>query len=117
MASYITFSLEEGDHVILELDNQLDVGQLSGQVVPAGRGHEVLVANAENSFNSAVSSVRNAADALFIQLKSLHNAPDEIEVSFGLKAVGEFGGSFVIAKAGLEANYAVKLTWKRSIES
>jgi len=39
--------------------------------------------------------------------------PDEVEITFGLKASGELG-SLVIAKAGVEANYSVKLTWKKA---
>ena len=35
---------------------------------------------------------------------------DEVEVSFGLKAVGE-AGNFAIGKVGMEANYVVKLKW------
>lgn len=117
MTSYIEYSIEEGGTIILELDKYGDVGQLSGQVVPGGRGPDVLIAKAENTFNSAVDGVRNAANTLVYQLKSLHDAPDEIEVSFGLKAIGELGGSLVVAKAGLEANYTVKLTWVKSVES
>ena len=33
-------------------------------------------------------------------------------MTFSLKATGEVG-NFAVAKAGAEANYTVKLTWKR----
>jgi hypothetical protein len=45
-------------------------------------------------------------------VKDISDRPDEVEVTFGLKATGEVG-SFAVAKANAEANYKVKLTWKR----
>jgi hypothetical protein len=43
----------------------------------------------------------------------LADRPDEVEITFGLKASGELG-SLVVAKAGVEASYSVKLTWKKA---
>jgi len=40
--------------------------------------------------------------------------PDSIEVTFGLKAAVEGGVAFFgVAKASAEANYTVKMTWKK----
>ena len=41
--------------------------------------------------------------------------PDEVEVTFGLKAAGE-AGNFAVAKVGAEASYTVTLKWKREEE-
>ncbi|MEW5870666.1 MAG: CU044_2847 family protein [Chloroflexota bacterium] len=38
---------------------------------------------------------------------------DEVEVSFGLKTIGEVG-NFAVGKAGVEANYTVALKWKNA---
>jgi hypothetical protein len=35
-----------------------------------------------------------------------------VEVTFGLKASGEVGG-FLVARATMDANYAVTLKWKQ----
>jgi len=40
-------------------------------------------------------------------------AVSEMEVSFGIKATGELS-NFAVGKVGLEANYQVKLIWKKS---
>ena len=82
--------------------------------------HSVFVFNnddlddVENLFDAAIDNVRDAADLLLNKLKSLHDAPDAIEVTFGLKATGELGGNFFVAKAGLEANYTITLKWERN---
>ncbi|MEJ2749020.1 MAG: CU044_2847 family protein [Anaerolineae bacterium] len=116
MARFIEFPLEEGGTVLLEVNETGDGRErplVRGELAQASRG-EKLLQNAEQSFDTAVDNVRKAANVLLTKLKSLHDAPDEVEISFGLKATGELGGSFVVAKAGLEANYNVKLTWKKA---
>jgi hypothetical protein len=37
---------------------------------------------------------------------------DDVEVTFGIKAVGEVG-MFAVCKAGAEVNYEVKLKWSK----
>ena len=56
--------------------------------------------------------VRHNANAFMKKLKELSNTPNQVEMSLGLTAMGEVG-DFAVAKAGTEANYTVKLTWKR----
>jgi hypothetical protein len=46
--------------------------------------------------------------ALSRQLREMD--AEEVEVSFGLKAMGELG-TFAVGKVGLEANYQVTLKW------
>jgi hypothetical protein len=48
-------------------------------------------------------------------VRSLTESPDELEVTFGLKATGEVG-NIAIAKGGGEANFTIKLSWKREAE-
>ena len=49
-------------------------------------------------------------------MRRLTDPPDEVEVTFGLKATGEVG-NFAMAKVGTEASCTVTLTWKRKEES
>jgi hypothetical protein len=46
------------------------------------------------------------------KLRALSDPPDEMEVSFSLKASGELG-NIAIGKAGAEANYTVTLRWRK----
>ena len=55
--------------------------------------------------------MRGAASIIVKKLRSLSDPPDEMEVSFGLKASGELG-NIVVGKGGLEANYTVTMKWK-----
>ena len=56
----------------------------------------------------AVEPCIRAARVVLDKLKEL--APDEAEVTFGIKVGGET--SWLVAKGSTEANFEVKLTWK-----
>ena len=66
----------------------------------------------QTRFEDAMSVVQQGAQTIIDKVKGLSDPPDEAEVTFGLKATGELG-NFAIAKASAEANYTVKMTWKR----
>jgi hypothetical protein len=59
--------------------------------------------------------IRRNADVFIKKVRGLSDPPDEVEVTFGLKATGELG-NFAVAKAGAEASYTITLTWKREAE-
>ena len=115
MADYIEFPLQEGGTIIIEVD-ETENRHENGGLVPASRGGKKVLVVTEKTFDDAVEHVRHAADVLLKKLRSLHQSPDEIEVTFGLKASGELGGTFLVAKAGVEANYTVKLKWSKKDE-
>jgi len=106
MARFVEFELEDGGVVLVEAPAAEQTG-----LVKAGRGEEALE-RAGATFESALGSVRSAANALLRTLKEVDVSPDEIEVTFGLKATGEVGGRIFVS-AGAEANYNVTLTWKK----
>jgi hypothetical protein len=73
----------------------------------------VLTAKGEvfKDFEGAVNALKRNAAFLLESLEDL--APQEVEVSFGIKAGAEAGiAIFGLAKASGEASYEVKLTWK-----
>jgi len=111
MTQYIQFKTTD-DHVILVEVEETEGSPTTG-TVKAGLGEtaQEAVIKAQSTFEDALDTVRQSADAVIGKLRTLHDKPDEIEVAFGLKATGE-AGNFAIAKVGLEANYTVKLTWK-----
>ncbi len=104
MSRYVEFTLPDGSSVILESDER------EGGIVRAGRGDTLERARA--TFEQAAESARKAALVVLAKVSDMSERPDEVEITFGLKASGELG-SMVVAKAGLEANYSVKLTWKK----
>jgi hypothetical protein len=56
--------------------------------------------------------IHQNAQTIIDKIKGLSDPPNEVDVTFWLKAMGELG-NFAVAKAGAEANYTVKMIWKR----
>jgi len=63
------------------------------------------------SLGEALAAVAESACAFYTASGSAEVPPEEVEVSFGLKASTELNG-FVVAKVGGEANFSVKMVWK-----
>ncbi len=106
MSRYVEFTLPDGSTVIMESDER-ETG-----IIKAGAGD--MLKEAGEKFEQAADNARKAALVILEKLRSgLTDKPDEVEIAFGLKASGELG-SLVVAKAGVEASYSVKLTWKKA---
>jgi len=115
MANYIQFTTVDGSTILVEVTEE---ETYQPGVVKAGLGEKVheAVVQAQATFEDGLEVVRRNAAAFIEKVRSLSDPPDEVEVTFGLKATGELG-NFAVAKAGAEANYTVKLTWKREEEA
>ena len=61
------------------------------------------------NFEEAVANVKTGAQMIIDELCDLEL--EEIEVTLGLKMTGDAG--FVIAKASAEANFSIKVKWKK----
>lgn len=110
--NYVRYATD-GGFVLVEIDATLDDSSEIG-VVKAGledKAEEVVNA-VQVKFEDALEVVRYNARAFARKVKDLPDPPDEMELGFGLKATGE--GVFVVAKVGVEANYNIKLTWKKN---
>lgn len=105
MKKLIEFPLEDGTTILVEVDeNEM------GGVVKSSRAGDTIT-KASKTFEEAMDKVKPAASAIIAKIRSLHDAPDEVEVQFGLKLSAE-AGAFVAA-AGVDANYSVTLKWKK----
>ena len=108
MPQYVEFEMEDGGMVIFEVEEQ-PVAQ--GGLVEAARPDiGAVVKKAGKTFDESVDQVRRAASLIVNKLRTLSDPPDEMEVTFGLKASGELG-NVVIAKGSVAAHYTVKLKW------
>jgi hypothetical protein len=103
----VEFPLEDGGAVFVEVDEVRSDG-----VVRRGLGTAELVSKADETVEAAFARVRPATVALVQGLRDLVDAPDEIEVRFGIRLSGEVGA--VIAKTAGEANFEVVMRWKAS---
>lgn len=108
MARYIQVETENGT-VFMEVDETAQVQSRRGytQVGP--------MQTATERFNEAVTVLSKEANKIVHKLRQIDGIPDEIEVSFGIKAAGEIGSPiFALATGSLEASYSVTLKWKRN---
>jgi hypothetical protein len=104
MGRYVQFELSDGGTVVIESDEP------DGGIVKAGVGE--VAERARETFEQAVENARDAALVIMDKVRGLYEAPDEIEVTFGLKASAELN-TLVVAKASIEASYTVRLTWRQ----
>jgi len=112
MPKYVEFPLEGGGSIVIESAEDSDKG-------PAGfvraAGGEAVKEAVKQSFDATLENVRKSSDVLVKKLRALSDPPDEMEVTFSLKATAELG-NLVVGKGGTEANYSVTLKWKRTEE-
>jgi hypothetical protein len=102
MKKLIEFPLEDGTSMLVEVEESDE-----GRLVKASLGDTIV--KAQQTLEKSLEKVRPAAQFVIQQLRKLHDAPDEIQVAFGLKLSAEAGA--VLAAAGAEANYTVTLKW------
>ena len=105
MKRLVEFPLEDGTSLLVEVDEP----EIDG-VVSASRDPNVIE-KAHQTLEASLEKVRPAAQFVVQQFRKLGDEPDEIEVTFGLKLSAEAGA--VLASAGVEANYTVKLKWSK----
>jgi hypothetical protein len=104
--SLVEFPLAEGGAVLVEVE---DAPATNG-VVRRGLAPAELVTRADETVEAAFARVKPAASALVDGLRGMADAPDEVQVTFGIRLSGEMGA--VIAKTSAEANFEVVLRWK-----
>jgi hypothetical protein len=96
-----TVKLPDGKEFIAEVDEPPVVG-----VTPVGLG-----ADGKVEFGAALDQVKSAADQLQAALTSLVVPPESCEITFGIKLSASAG--VILAKAGTEANFGIKMSWKK----
>jgi len=111
MARYIRYQTAGGNTILVEVEEEAAIAK---GVVRGSLGGKVqdTVEEVQTKFEDAMSVVRENAQTIINKVKDLSDPPDEVEVTFGLKAAGELG-NFAVAKVSAEANYTVKMKWKR----
>lgn len=114
MTRYVQYTTADGGTVTIEIEDEAGTEASQGGVVKAGlsdKAQEAII-KVETTFENAVDAVRRNAQAIIDKVKALSDPPEEVEVTFGLKATGDVG-NLAIAKVGTEASYTVRLVWKR----
>jgi hypothetical protein len=96
----------EGGSILVEVDEPFE-----GPVV-RGRGGAGALPSLAEPLEQVLAGLGPARRALLSQVRSLADAPHEIEVEFAVKLTAD--ARIVIARAGGEANFRIMLKWARS---
>ena len=117
MATYLEF--KNGDQsLFVEIEPGLDHSEDLGEADDGKAGLNVRGAlrssllKVEHSFSDAFAAVRVNANAFMNEISAMEMKPSEVEMTFGLKASGELG-NFAVGKVSGDANYTVKMVWKK----
>jgi Trypsin-co-occurring domain 1 len=101
---YTTFVLRDGEPISFEID------AIHGPQPVSKLGD--AIEKSLKSVEKSLHTIRDFAEVIITEMRAgLASAgPDSVELTFGIKLSAELGG-FVVAKAGGEAHYEVKLKW------
>jgi hypothetical protein len=100
----MSFPLEGGGTVQVEVEEEV------GLPVTRGLHPADVVETVANSFEAALEAVKPTAVALASIFRGIADAPDVVEVEFGVKLAGQAGA--FIASASTEAQFRVKVVWQ-----
>jgi Trypsin-co-occurring domain 1 len=114
MSRLVEFPLEAGGSVVVEVEEFRAEGDA---VVRRGLGSSTrpteVVSRASETLESAFGRIQPMASAMVMRLRGLVEAPDEIEIEFGVQLSAEIGA--IVAHTAGEANFRVRLHWKREL--
>ena len=113
MSKYVEFPLDGGGSIVIESTEE---PTRSSTGFLRGEGGYTPANAAQQTFDASVEAVRKSADLLVTKLHGLSTPPDELTVTFALKASGELGG-LAVAKGGAEANFNVTLKWSKDLKN
>jgi hypothetical protein len=82
----------------------------AGATVTRGLHPGDVVETVSNTFDAAIEAIKPAAVAVASKFRNFADAPEGVEVEFGLKFAGQAGA--FIASASTEAQFRVKVVWK-----
>ena len=116
MAQYIQFGTTNSGNLLVEVTP--DEVMVTPGVIKSGLKEKVqdAVVVAQASLEEALTRAVQSNATLFVQaVEGLQQQPNEMEITFGIKATGEVG-NVAVAKVAGEGNYTVRLMWVRKQE-
>ena len=113
MAHYVQFTVADGNSLLVEVEDSETFSQSGVQKAGLQDIANKTVAAAQTTFEQAMQQIIYYNARTFLQsINSLPVAPNEAEITFGLKVTGELG-NVAVAKVGGETNYNITLIWKK----
>ncbi|MEB3180124.1 MAG: CU044_2847 family protein [Nostocaceae cyanobacterium] len=108
MKRIVEFPLENGDSILVEVDEELPEDDRIGL-------RDEIVQKAHQTFESALDKIKPVANVILTKVRNLNQPADEVEVKFGIKISAELGA--IIAAGNGEVNYEITLKWKRESQN
>ena len=102
MKSVASFATADGAGVLIEIEDARGLKTVSS-------GADRTIKQAEESFDSALVSVRGLAERFQESLTNMPKRPDAVTVEFSVKLGAKAG--VIIASGSGEANFKIALTW------
>lgn len=115
MSKYIEVETPSG-LVFMEVDDLSDEEDIQFLDVGGWQLVSGTIEKVSERFNQTLNVLAGDAKLIINKLRNIDlvDRPDEIEVSFNIKAAGEVGNTiFALAKGSVEAGYNVTIKWKR----
>lgn len=107
MRRLVEFPLEHGGSVVVEVPEDLSEGTVTRGWRDGDRG---VLDQAGQTLEKSLGRVRPAVQALLEQLRSLADAPEDVQVEFGLQLSADLGA--FVASASATSNFKVTMTWR-----
>lgn len=114
MGKLVAFPLEEGGSLLVEVPEGGESASVT-RGLHGGPLAERTTERAQETFEQALDRVRPAAESLIQRVRRGPDAPEEVQIEFGLTLHAEAGA--FIAAASTEANFRVTLTWRQGHSS
>ena len=101
----VEFPAEAGGTVLVQVPDEPPAGP-----VLRGRVSEATIARADQTFETALSTIRTVSQGVVTQLKGLAVHPQQVTVEFGIELTGKTAAVLVAASAS--AQLKVSMTWQ-----
>ncbi len=109
MKRLVEFPTNSGESILVEVEDP----QLTGGATRRGLSTSSVVERAQTSFEDALEKAQPIASGLVNKLRSISEAPEEIQVEFGL-SLNANAGAVLVAGVSAGANYKVTLKWTKA---
>jgi len=108
MASYMKFELQDGTQVFIEVTE----GQKNASgLLPSTRSENILD-QSPISFDESFDAIRKMAAGMVQKLRNgFDTDPEEVNISFGVKAAQELN-SLAVARSGMDSNFGISVRWR-----
>jgi len=122
MAKYLEFETRQAGPILIEVSEHAPFAEVDLEAEPSQGPSKVGLVNmagnavlkAQTLFQEAIeTALRVQVETFYSAIQALPHPPSDIEITFGLKAIGELN-NVAVGKLGTESNYTIKLTWKSS---